>query len=74
MIKKIKSWLQNPDRSEPWWNIRALLLQPYIPTKSIEFVKACGASHSGESENGKYLYYWIGDFKSGYQVKVRRSI
>lgn len=52
------------------WNIGAFLRQPIIPQKSVEWVVANDCSYSGISANRKWTYYWYGDFKTGYQVKV----
>lgn len=55
------------------WNIKAFIAQPIIFTKPLQWVIDNDCSYSGKSNNGKWDYYWYGDFKTGYQVKVRRS-
>ena len=67
-MKKFKEFI-----SDIFWNIKSFILQPIIPTKTIAWVKLNKCSYSGESANGKYLYYWYGDFKTGYQVKVKKE-
>ena len=74
MFKKIAEWWSDPDWSEPWWSIRAFLLQPIVPTKTIEWIEKNKCSYNGSSENGKWDYYWYGSFKKGYEVKVRREV
>ena len=54
------------------WIVKAFLLQPIIPTKTKEWVVSNGCSYTGESKNGKYDYYWYGNFKTGYQVKIKK--
>ena len=41
------------------------------PTVSVDWLKNNDCSYSSESENGKWQYYWYGDFNNGYEVKVR---
>lgn len=59
--------------SDVFWNIRAFILQPIIPEKSIAWIKEHNCSYSGMSKDEKWDYYWYGNFKTGYQVKTRRS-
>jgi hypothetical protein len=54
------------------WNIKAFLHQPIIPTVPMNYVIIHNGSHLGNDfMKDRYEYYWIGDFKTGRQVKVR---
>ena len=55
------------------WNVRAFINQPIIPIKTMDWVTKNNCSFIGTSKNNKWNYYWYGNFKTGYQVKVRRS-
>lgn len=55
------------------WTAKAYISQPIVPKKSYKWVVENGCSYSGESKNGKWRYYWFGDFKTGYEVKVKVS-
>lgn len=41
------------------------------PIKTRRWVIKNGCSCLGTSENGKWDFYWFGNFSTGYQVKVR---
>ena len=62
MLIKVKDFI---------WNIKAFIKQPIIPIKTMEWVTENNCSYIGESENGKWRYYWYGNFKTGHQVKIR---
>lgn len=50
------------------WNIRA----SFIPTVTYDYIKKHDGSWSANyPEKDNYVYYWIGDFKTGKQVKVK---
>lgn len=68
-MKKFKEFIENVT-----WNIKAFILQPIIPVKTMDWVIANNCSWSGNSGNGKWQYYWYKDFKTGYQVKVKKEI
>ena len=53
------------------FTIKAFIHQPIILTKSMDFVKKHNGSFSGADENNTYAYYWINDYKTGYEVKVK---
>ena len=54
------------------WSIKAFLSQPYIPIVSMDYVITHNGSYSSNDfMTNKYVYYWIGDFKTGKQVKVK---
>jgi hypothetical protein len=54
------------------WNIKAFIAQPIIPTVSMQYVlDNDGTYSSNDFMSDKYVYYWIGDFKTGKQVKVK---
>lgn len=43
-----------------------------IPTVSLDYVKEHNGSWSANNpEEDNYVYYWIGDFKTGKEVKVK---
>ena len=56
------------------WNIKAFIAQPIIPTKKFSWVIKNDCSWIGWSNNDKWVYYWYGDDKKGYQVKVRGEV
>ena len=69
MFQKFKNWWEDAD---PIWTIKAYLSSPVItPTKTKGWVIEHDCSWSGNSEDGKWSYYWYGDFKTGYEVRVR---
>jgi hypothetical protein len=43
------------------------------PTVTTEYVTKHNLSYSSTTENAKYDLYWEGNFKTGHEVKVRRS-
>ena len=54
------------------WSIKAFIAQPIIPIVSMEYVLDNDGSYlANDFMTDKYVYYWIGDFKSGKQVKVK---
>lgn len=55
------------------WNIKAFLAQPIIPTVTIVFVMDNDGEWICDSKDGQYSYYWIGDDKTGYQVRVKKN-
>lgn len=55
-----------------FWNVKTFLHQPIIPIVSMEKVIAHNGSYLGNDfMKDKYVYYWIGDFKTGKEVKVK---
>lgn len=67
-MKKIKEFI-----SDMFWSVKSFILQPVIPKKNIEWIKKHNCFYSGSSKNEKWDYYWYGNFRTGYQVKTRRS-
>ena len=54
------------------WNIKAFISQPIIPTVSMKYViEHCGTYSANNMLKDRYVYYWIGNFKTGKQVKVK---
>ena len=54
------------------WNIKAFISQPIIPTVSMKYIiEHDGTYSSNNMLKDRYVYYWIGDFKTGKQVKVK---
>lgn len=54
------------------WNIKAFLSQPIIPTVSMKYIIEHGGTYSANNMlKDRYVYYWIGNFKTGKQVKVK---
>ena len=41
-------------------------------TVSMDYVIEHNGSYSSVSRNGKWYFYWIGDFKTGKEVKVAK--
>lgn len=66
MKKKVKEFLNNVA-----WYVKGFLRQPVVPKKSVEWVIAHEGSYDGS--NDKYAFYWIGNFKKGYTVKVSKK-
>lgn len=65
--KKIKTYLD-----EATWNITSFLYQPIVPTVTYEYVINNDGSYSSNNMMiDDYVYYWIGDSKSGKEVKVK---
>lgn len=55
-----------------FWNVKTFLHQPIIPTVSMNHVIIHNGSYLGNDfMKDKYVYYWIGDFKTGKEVKVK---
>ena len=72
LFDKIKAWWENPAWPEPWWTIRAYILQPIVPVKHLDYVlEHNGTWSAGDMLTDKYCEYWVGDFKKGKAVKVR---
>lgn len=46
-----------------------------VKTKTVpmSYVIEKDGSYSSESNNGKWCFYWIGDFKTGKEVKVAKA-
>jgi len=44
------------------------------PTRKFQWIIDNDCSWTGRSYNGKWVYYWYGDIKAGYPVKVSREI
>ena len=44
------------------------------PTRKFQWVIDNDCSWTGRSYNGKWIYYWYGDIKTGYPVKVDSEI
>ena len=55
------------------WTIKAYISQPIVPEKTYQWVVDNDCSYNGESKNGKWRYYWYGNFINGYEVKVKKS-
>ena len=67
-MRKFKEFIK-----DKLWNIKSFILQPIVPEKNLGWIITHRCSYSGSSKNNKWDYYWYGDFKTGYQVKTRRS-
>ena len=56
------------------WNIKAFLTQPYTPIVSMDYVITHNGSYSSNDfMTDKYVHYWIGDFNTGKEVKVKSA-
>ena len=54
------------------WNIKSFFYQPIVPIVSMNYVLEHNGSYSSNNMlTDKYVYYWIGDFKTGKAVKVK---
>lgn len=54
------------------WSIRAFILQPIVPTVSMQYLFNNDCSYiANNCLKDKYVYYWKGDFKKGKAVKVK---
>ena len=62
MLRKIFT----PIKSLDW------IFDNFIPIKSLDWIldNNCSMSYIA----GKWVYYWYGDFKTGYEVKVRKDV
>jgi hypothetical protein len=53
-------------------NVKSFVAQPIVPTVSMDYVLENDGYYSGNDfMTDKYVYYWVGDFKSGKSVKVK---
>ena len=54
------------------WNIKSFIYQPFVHTVTMDYVITQNGSYSSNNMlTDKYVYYWIGDFKTGKAVKVK---
>ena len=64
---KIKDMIDNTV-----WSVKSFFAQPIIPTVSMDYVIENDGSYLGNDfMSDKYVYYWIGNFKTGKKVKVK---
>ena len=52
-------------------NVTKFFTKFFTPIRTYGWVIRNNCSWLGTSEDGKWSYYWFGNFHTGYQVKVR---
>lgn len=68
IMNKIKKFFNNPNWVEPFWSIRAFILQPIVPVVPFSHVvENDGSWNGGSASKDKYVYYQIGNK----EVKVK---
>ena len=68
MFTAIKNWWNDPDWPEPFWTIRAYLIQPVVFTKPYSYVlQNDGLYTAGNARTDKYVHFDV----NNREVKVK---